>query len=137
MSHRNSTTTTLGPKRLFHQVVPLLRTNAYCSNKFPIPGPSAYNHCRNVSNTLATVALYSTVGHAQTRVPYNFSVPVASRGFTTSSNLYSASRDKKKKMPPKKAEKQEKVLLGRPGNNLKSGIVRQQTVLRNLGDQRC
>jgi len=30
---------------------------------------------------------------------------------------------KKKKMPPKKAVKEEKVYLGRPGNNLKSGIV--------------
>ncbi|KAH8808170.1 P-loop containing nucleoside triphosphate hydrolase protein [Xylogone sp. PMI_703] len=29
----------------------------------------------------------------------------------------------KKRMPPKKAVKEEKVLLGRPGNNLKSGIV--------------
>jgi obg-like ATPase 1 len=26
-------------------------------------------------------------------------------------------------MPPKKQVKEEKVLLGRPGNNLKSGIV--------------
>jgi hypothetical protein len=26
-------------------------------------------------------------------------------------------------MPPKKEVKQEKILLGRPGNNLKSGIV--------------
>ena len=32
-------------------------------------------------------------------------------------------RKKKKNMPPKKAPVQEKVLLGRPGNNLKSGIV--------------
>ena len=30
----------------------------------------------------------------------------------------------KKKMPPKKAVKEEKILLGRPGNSLKSGIVR-------------
>ena len=29
----------------------------------------------------------------------------------------------KKKMAPKKEVKQEKVMLGRPGNNLKSGIV--------------
>ncbi|KAJ6259050.1 LOW QUALITY PROTEIN: hypothetical protein Dda_5946 [Drechslerella dactyloides] len=29
---------------------------------------------------------------------------------------------KKKKMPPKKAAVQEKIMLGRPGNNLKSGI---------------
>ena len=29
----------------------------------------------------------------------------------------------KRKMPPKKAVKEEKILLGRPGNNLKSGIV--------------
>jgi obg-like ATPase 1 len=28
-------------------------------------------------------------------------------------------------MPPKKAVKEEKILLGRPGNNLKSGIVCQ------------
>jgi hypothetical protein len=27
-------------------------------------------------------------------------------------------------MPPKKAVKEEKIPLGRPGNNLKSGIVR-------------
>jgi obg-like ATPase 1 len=26
-------------------------------------------------------------------------------------------------MPPKKAVKEEKILLGRPGNSLKSGIV--------------
>lgn len=32
---------------------------------------------------------------------------------------------KRKKMPPKKQVKEEKILLGRPGNNLKSGIVRQ------------
>lgn len=29
-------------------------------------------------------------------------------------------------MPPKKAVKEEKILLGRPGNNLKSGIVCRQ-----------
>jgi hypothetical protein len=29
----------------------------------------------------------------------------------------------KKRMPPKKEVKVEKILLGRPGNNLKSGIV--------------
>jgi hypothetical protein len=34
-----------------------------------------------------------------------------------------ASAPKKKNMPPKKAVKEEKVLLGRPGNSLKSGIV--------------
>jgi len=28
-----------------------------------------------------------------------------------------------KRMPPKKAVKEEKILLGRPGNNLKSGIA--------------
>lgn len=38
---------------------------------------------------------------------------------------------KKKKMPPKKAPVEQKVLLGRPGNNLKSGIVcRQPPTLR-------
>ena len=36
-----------------------------------------------------------------------------------------ASAPKKKKMPPKKAVKEEKLLLGRPGNSLKSGIVRR------------
>jgi hypothetical protein len=35
-----------------------------------------------------------------------------------------ASRTRNKKMPPKKEVKEKKILLGRPGNNLKSGIVR-------------
>ena len=33
-------------------------------------------------------------------------------------------------MPPKKVVKEEKILLGRPGNNLKSGIVRMDTLER-------
>ena len=33
-------------------------------------------------------------------------------------------RTKRNRMPPKKAVQEEKILLGRPGNNLKSGIVR-------------
>lgn len=45
---------------------------------------------------------------------------------------YAADR-KGKKMPPKKAVKEEKIWLGRPGNNLKSGIVCTVTLdrLRN------
>ena len=39
-----------------------------------------------------------------------------------------ASAPKKKKMPPKKAVKEEKLLLGRPGNSLKSGIVSESPV---------
>lgn len=37
---------------------------------------------------------------------------------------YASKNKNKNKMPPKKAVKEEKILLGRPGNNLKSGIVR-------------
>lgn len=40
---------------------------------------------------------------------------------------------KKKKMPPKKVVKEEKVYLGRPGNNLKSGIVCRAPVQRRKG----
>jgi hypothetical protein len=36
---------------------------------------------------------------------------------------------KKKKMPPKKAVKEEKLLLGRPGNSLTSGIVSERPAL--------
>jgi len=39
--------------------------------------------------------------------------------FITSTRNYA----KKKNMPPKKGVEEKKVLLGRPGNNLKSGIV--------------
>jgi len=39
--------------------------------------------------------------------------------FHTSTRHYS----KRNKMPPKKQVVEEKILLGRPGNNLKSGIV--------------
>lgn len=41
--------------------------------------------------------------------------------FPSSHRLFSSKQ--KKKMGPKKAVKEEKILLGRPGNNLKSGIV--------------
>lgn len=41
----------------------------------------------------------------------------------TQTPLRTYASSKKKKMPPKKEVKQEKVLLGRPGNSLKSGIV--------------
>ena len=40
--------------------------------------------------------------------------------------FYSSKKKKSHRMPPKKAQVQEKVLLGRPGNNLKSGIVCEQ-----------
>jgi len=43
-----------------------------------------------------------------------------------SCRFYSSRKKKSNKMPPKKAQVQEKVLLGRPGNNLKSGIVCEQ-----------
>jgi obg-like ATPase 1 len=46
--------------------------------------------------------------------------------FTTVRTYASA---KKQKMPPKKAVKEEKVLLGRPGNSLKSGIVSESPAL--------
>ena len=45
---------------------------------------------------------------------------LSSRHFLTSVQRRSYA---KRKMPPKKAVKEEKILLGRPGNNLKSGIV--------------
>jgi obg-like ATPase 1 len=37
------------------------------------------------------------------------------------------SYSKRNKMPPKKVVQEEKILLGRPGNNLKSGIVGRST----------
>ena len=40
--------------------------------------------------------------------------------FLTTTRTY---KRQPKKMPPKKAVKEEKILLGRPGNSLKSGIV--------------
>lgn len=42
---------------------------------------------------------------------------------TTVLLLFTRSYAKVRKMPPKKAAKEEKIMLGRPGNNLKSGIV--------------
>lgn len=42
----------------------------------------------------------------------------------------------KRKMPPKKQVKEEKVLLGRPGNNLKSGIVCKASEIMHLQSKR-
>ena len=41
----------------------------------------------------------------------------------TISITFSRTYAKHRRMPPKKTAKEEKILLGRPGNNLKSGIV--------------
>jgi hypothetical protein len=41
----------------------------------------------------------------------------------TSAQKRHASRGKGRNMPPKKKEEEKKILLGRPGNSLKSGIV--------------
>jgi len=51
--------------------------------------------------------------------------PIASRLISKALPFFStsATRGAKKKMPPKKAAPEKKVLLGRPGNNLKIGIV--------------
>ena len=56
--------------------------------------------------------LTSSIASSYSSVPFVF---LPCRSYTT--------RKKNKNMPPKKAPVQEKVLLGRPGNNLKSGIV--------------
>ena len=50
-------------------------------------------------------------------VKLSSATPIA-RGFATSSARL------RSRMPPKKKEEEKKVLLGRPGNSLKSGIVR-------------
>lgn len=42
----------------------------------------------------------------------------------TALHVSSRSYAKKRTMPPKKAVEEKKILLGRPGNSLKSGIVR-------------
>ncbi|THD00011.1 hypothetical protein EYZ11_000463 [Aspergillus tanneri] len=49
--------------------------------------------------------------------------PSSSSPLFVSVRSYASKKKSKSKMPPKKAVVQEKVLLGRPGNNLKSGIV--------------
>lgn len=49
--------------------------------------------------------------------------PLSTSHFTFTPSRGFATRRGKKKMPPKKQVKEEKILLGRPGNNLKSGIV--------------
>jgi hypothetical protein len=62
--------------------------------------------------------------------PTSPSLPLRSRrssaplGNFSSVRFYASAKQKRKgKMPPKKQVEEKKVLLGRPGNNLKSGIV--------------
>ncbi len=44
----------------------------------------------------------------------------------TARSFATSSARKRSRMPPKKKEEEKKVLLGRPGNSLKSGIVRMK-----------
>ncbi len=45
---------------------------------------------------------------------------------TTARSFATSPARKRSRMPPKKKEEEKKVLLGRPGNSLKSGIVRMK-----------
>jgi len=62
---------------------------------------------------------------ARPRTPSLLVSASAATRFFPFPRLY-ASAPKKKKMPPKKQVKEEKLPLGRPGNSLKSGIVRER-----------
>lgn len=64
------------------------------------------------------------------RPPPRYPSAFVCRSFSVSYPVYAK---KKKSMPPKKAAKEEKkALLGRPGNNLKIGIVGLFAVYRFL-----
>lgn len=89
-------------------------------------------HCKTPPTTLSLAFSFSSLIPALAR-------PAAARTpcfFPSSAHCTSARKicvsfasvrtyasAKKKKMPPKKQVKEEKILLGRPGNSLKSGIV--------------
>lgn len=79
---------------------------------------------------IATTSSLLRPTHFFSSVSRAFSPPAASSAFQTRRVLSctfvllsSRSYSKKKKMPPKKQAEPEKILLGRPGNSLKSGIV--------------
>lgn len=92
--------------------------------------PSRLCHCATTIRHPALLALFSSftlftpaAGTAFTKgSPRAFAKQA---GFCIATCSYQSTRAyaSKKKMPPKKAVKEEKLLLGRPGNNLKSGIV--------------
>lgn len=89
----------------------------------------AYNITPTNSLTFLFSSLIPTVYRPAASTARQFSSPFLSspsshKFFILSSCTRTyASAPKKKKMPPKKAVKEEKLLLGRPGNSLKSGIV--------------
>jgi hypothetical protein len=82
--------------------------------------------------TFSFSSLIPTFYRSAARTASHFSAPLHHSGshtnsfitFTTTRTY--ASAPKKKKMPPKKAVKEEKLPLGRPGNNLKTGIVSER-----------
>ena len=75
-------------------------------------------HCSSGSG-ISTVAL-------SLLAPTTRTTTTGKRTFSSSVQTYSSQKKKSKKMGPKKQVQHEKVLLGRPGNNLKSGIVCEQ-----------
>lgn len=122
-----------------------VESSSFC-NENPSPSSSFFPSFSIIHHNLTTPDDRPQSSHSFAKV----SLPVASRlilfsshiaagsaFFAHTSSLRAAPRvtalhisdqirtyaSKKKKMPPKKEVKQEKVLLGRPGNSLKSGIV--------------
>jgi hypothetical protein len=90
----------------------------------------------NDSSTRLPPTIYTTSTLGASRIFSSFSISFqrsAARTATLNQSLLSCtvlfttsrSYAKSRKMPPKKAVKEEKILLGRPGNSLKSGIVCQ------------
>ncbi|RMY08710.1 hypothetical protein D0867_08948 [Hortaea werneckii] len=108
-THRTHNSVILNPTHSLHCAhftlvvkVSLFRSFPFLFSSSPLPAAGSAFHC-------------SQRGFAHTRIELRLAkTTVFARPYASKS---------KKKMAPKKEVKQEKVMLGRPGNNLKSGIV--------------
>ena len=93
---------------------------AYCGRKHPTT--SSLNHCIIFFTSLRPLVNFAAGSALGLKPSFKLQPRLA-----VTTTQYQKRSYAKRKMPPKKAVKEEKILLGRPGNNLKSGIVCRAT----------
>lgn len=122
-----------GRSRQFSSPTNTRTTQTSSPSSIPTRRAIRLSHCHSITSSI-TFASRGTIAALLTvfKRPAAGSAPPLCATFFASDFIPSPQRppstrsytsSKRKRMPPKKAVKEERILLGRPGNSLKSGIV--------------
>ena len=108
-------------RQIFKKPIPIRRTNQREGVSLPLSKllPTILTTTSTFGDQRAFSSFYFILQRSAARTATQNHSLLSCTVFITTSRNYARGR----RMPPKKAVKEDKILLGRPGNNLKSGIV--------------